>query len=69
MVRSEGVLLDVSNAPDEPYRRIVEFANGVGGLLWHSPFGDNGDGYKRKKLIIVSPTTVETVTEFVECNM
>lgn len=80
MVAEDGVLLDVSNAGEEAFRRIVEFASGAQGLLWSSPFGDSVDGggggggggggwSARKKLMVVAPRTVDAVTSFVESIM
>lgn len=75
MVEDEGVLLDVSNAGEEAYRRIVEFANSTQGLMWNSDFeessgaggaGGGGGWTGRKKLVVVKPTTVEALTAFVE---
>lgn len=70
----EGVLLDVSSAHGDAYKRIVDFAVSVGGLLWSSPIaGEGAPGADHwvggKKLIVVAPRAVEAVSEIVEQNM
>lgn len=69
MVQEAGVLLDVSGAGEEGYKRIIEFANSAQALMWSSPFeqsGIDGGWSGRKKLIVVAPRTAATVTEFLE---
>lgn len=67
MVKQDGVLLDISNAGDEAFRHIVEFANNAQGLLWNSPLRpSDGDVWASgKKLIVVTPGIVKVLTEFI----
>lgn len=70
MEHEDGVLLDVSSAPEEGYRRIVEFAVSVQGLLWSSPLGGNEDSRTiRKKLVVIAPRKLDAVRAVVERNM
>ena len=68
MVKQDGVLLDISNAGDEAFRHIVEFASNAQGLLWNSPFrpSDGGTWSTGKKLIVVAPAIATVLTEFID---
>ena len=70
----EGVLLDVSSAHGDAYKRIVDFAISVEGLLWSSPIaGEGAPGADHwvggKKLIVIAPRAVAAVSEVIEQNM
>lgn len=67
MVKQDGVLLDISNAGDEVFRHIVEFASNAKGLMWNSPLRpSDGDVWTTgKKLIVVAPGIVTVLTEFI----
>lgn len=74
MKHEEGVLLDVSSVHPDAYKRIVEFAVSVEGLLWSSPVaGEGAPGADHwvggKKIIVVAPRAVKAVSEVVERNM